>query len=531
MSRWSALHPFLIALYLVLRLVAVNAGETYLEEAVRSLAILLGCVAVAFAGLRIAYGSGAQAGVLISSVLMLTCSFDAVRSVLSVLADGWSEAQVYWVLFGTWLVIVAVLALIVHRFPRRVVGLVPALNMMAGVLLLFPIAQMGWRAVFDDAGLWSPSPATAGARDVLALDTGGEEPRDIYLIVLDAYARADVLRDFYSFDNSEFLADLKEQGFFVAEQSRTNFTATRLVLPSLLNFRYLDDLARELGKNSKNTEPLSREVRENRVVAALREFGYRIVSIQSGVGIPKFENADEAFFYDVAGRTLNRFESVLLRMTPLIELLDRLLPEASLSPSEIRRRRLEYALDQLGAQGERPGPKFVYAHILAPHDPFVFGPNGEERSLHMRLFHPYPESRARVLGEAYADQVEYLNGRVSAVIDRILADSARDPIVILMGDHGLRLQLRGSPNSSCLRETFAILNAIRLPPVGKPNRGELRLYDTMSPVNTFRTVFDAYFGTDLGQLPDRSLFSNRSRYYDFTDVTDRAETCSVEANR
>jgi hypothetical protein len=136
-----------------------------------------------------------------------------------------------------------------------------------------------------------------------------------------------------------------------------------------------------------------------------------------------------------------------------------------------------------------------------------------------------------VLGEAYADQVEYLNGRVSAVIDRILADSARDPIVILMGDHGLRLQLRGSPNSSCLRETFAILNAIRLPPVGKPNRGELRLYDTMSPVNTFRTVFDAYFGTDLGQLPDRSLFSNRSRYYDFTDVTDRAETCSVEANR
>jgi hypothetical protein len=147
------------------------------------------------------------------------------------------------------------------------------------------------------------------------------------------------------------------------------------------------------------------------------------------------------------------------------------------------------------------------------------------RAINLDLFRSYPEPRVRELGRAYTDQIQYLNGRVLAAIDRILAASP-EPIVILMGDHGLRLLLRRSARDTCLRETFAILNAIRL-----PDRDESWLYETISPVNVFRIVFDAYFGTKLGRLPDRSLFAHRPGYYDFVEVTDRVETCSDQVER
>ncbi len=37
---------------------------------------------------------------------------------------------------------------------------------------------------------------------------------DIYFIVLDGYGRSDVLKEFYEYDNSDFLRGLKEKGFY-----------------------------------------------------------------------------------------------------------------------------------------------------------------------------------------------------------------------------------------------------------------------------------------------------------------------------
>ena len=45
---------------------------------------------------------------------------------------------------------------------------------------------------------------------------------DIYYIILDGYARADILEELYNYDNSEFLEFLEQRGFFVADQGRAN---------------------------------------------------------------------------------------------------------------------------------------------------------------------------------------------------------------------------------------------------------------------------------------------------------------------
>jgi hypothetical protein len=53
--------------------------------------------------------------------------------------------------------------------------------------------------------------------------------------------------------------------------------------------------------------------------------------------------------------------------------------------------------------------------------------------------------------------------------------------------------------------------------------GDAAIEPTMTTVNTFRFVFDRYFGADLPLLPDRLYqYRDKSHPYDFTDVSGRA---------
>ena len=62
---------------------------------------------------------------------------------------------------------------------------------------------------------------------------------DIYLIVLDEYAGAKSLKDLFSFDNTEFEAQLTERGFHVLQNSRSNYNYTPFSMASMLNMHYL----------------------------------------------------------------------------------------------------------------------------------------------------------------------------------------------------------------------------------------------------------------------------------------------------
>ncbi len=67
-----------------------------------------------------------------------------------------------------------------------------------------------------------------------------------------------------------------------------------------------------------------------------------------------------------------------------------------------------------------------------------------------------------------------------------------------------------------LRQKFGILNAIYF-----PDRGYNDLYEDLTPINTFRIIFNRYFGQNFPLLPDTS-YSHYSRddLYSFFDVTE-----------
>ena len=53
------------------------------------------------------------------------------------------------------------------------------------------------------------------------------------------------------------------------------------------------------------------------------------------------------------------------------------------------------------------------------------------------------------------------------------------------------------------------------------------LYDSITPVNTFRTIFNYYFYTDFKLLEDRNYYSFYGFPYQFTDVTTILKTPTI----
>jgi hypothetical protein len=86
----------------------------------------------------------------------------------------------------------------------------------------------------------------------------------------------------------------------------------------------------------------------------------------------------------------------------------------------------------------------------------------------------------------------FADTRLLEIVKTILAKSNPAPIIVIQGDHSYFKA----------KERVKILNAYYLPDGGSQN-----LYATVTPVNTFRIIFNTYFGGQYDLLPDVSRYS------------------------
>jgi hypothetical protein len=347
---------------------------------------------------------------------------------------------------------------------------------------------------------------------------------NIYYIILDAYARHDVLEEMYKYDNRDFLSFLKDKGFYVAEKSRSNYCQSVLSLASSLNFQYLDSLAKEVDPEISNRRPLTNLIRNNRAFQFLKQFGYVTVSFDASAW-EAVQTTNVDIFFRAPGWGLSTFNSALLNTTPVAVVLEVLRTYNVISAAsqyDFHRARSLYAFEKLQEISKQQGPMFVFAHILLPHQPFVFDERGEPinpKSERFALFHTPQASQDRLeYVEGYRQQVAFTNKKVEETIAKIISDSPEPPIIILQADHGPASMLNcESADDTNVKERMSILNAYYL-----PGAGNKELYDEISPVNTFRTIFNLYFGTNFELLKDQSYFSTWAKPYRFIEVTNTA---------
>ncbi len=490
-----AIHPPLVAAFPVLSLFSTNLSLVPPLQLWRPLAAAVAIAMVAwvvFAALFRSWERGALAASASSVVLL---AYEPVAAHFPTYDAGIRDSLIAWSI-GFLAVVLA---------ASRLTRLTRALNVLAAMLV---VVTLGRALIGYTQGPPRPKDAPAIATD---------RPRpDIFYILVDGYGRTDALRRALGYDNAWFVDALRERGFFVADQSRANYVQTELSLASSLNMAFVQDLLPSADPGSLNRQPLADLIAQSRVARQARQLGYSIVTV--GTGFPPVRLTDSDLHVEGASG-LSLLESALVTRTPF-----RLLDRESESQFATRRKQINYAFAGLESlAGKTSGPRLVIAHILAPHPPFVFGPNGEpRRPKGLYSFFDGSDYMAMIgdresYRKGYADQAEYLNRRLLGVVDRLTSVPGRRPVIILQGDHGSKAGLdQNDLAKTDLDEVVPILNAYLVPASVRGN-----LSPKITPVNSFRVVFAGLFGLDLPPLANRSWYSPYVRPYDFTDVTER----------
>jgi len=322
-----------------------------------------------------------------------------------------------------------------------------------------------------------------------------EPKRDLYLIVLDEYANADVTREQFRFDNRVFEDSLRRLGFYIPPVMRSNYLHTTLSVPSLLNAALLSGLEGELGLHTSDPTIPDYLVENNRALMFLKGQGYRFVFFPSEwwLSTRHNRNADVEFktWPTLSSRELSHTE---LRRSLCKSTILKLLHMDEPADAEHIRRTFA-ALRRVPALD--PGfPTFAFAHILKPHRPYTFDQECQPRR---HTFRREPPPR----GQGYIRQLNCINRMALDLVDTLLRTSKIPPIILLQGDHGTKTL--GAPNMrsvnaispAAARERFGAFGAYYLPAGGASVFG-----DTVTVVNVLGNVLRYYLGADLRPEPN-----------------------------
>lgn len=338
----------------------------------------------------------------------------AVVSALSLLAVA-GFGELFGALLIAWLFL-RLRARIWRRSDDPSAMLTPAMNLLVAA----------WFAISATTALIVSIPPDIES-DLVSVDPG----RNVYLILLDAYPRHDSLVDYFEFDNSEFLDALEDRDFHVAADSGTPYVATIQVVPSMFQMRSVDQLLGtsdwdELNMTDAHHRRLWHMLNAAPIFDAFSAAGYTTISITSSAEDLDWRSADVVMESDWP----TRFEDHLIGRGPL----GWVLPFAAMDRAEL----LDSFRHLKSAAGT--SPRFVFAHFMAPHDPYVFTADGGPAAACGTACTNHAGPPNPLLKDRFLGHLQWTNASALDAIDHIVSV---DPtaVVIVFSDHGLRRDL------------------------------------------------------------------------------------------
>ena len=311
---------------------------------------------------------------------------------------------------------------------------------------------------------------------------------DVYVIMLDGYPRADTLHRLFDFDNSAFVSALGDRGFMVATNSHSNYMYTELTLTSMLNMRQIPDMAPIQGDDG-----LRLLINHNAVFDEFRSQGYLVVADDPGWEAPTMRSADVL----CGQERVSDFELNLVATSLAGRIAELAFPTAI---ADRDRSSINSSLDCISDVADLPlrQPRFMFAHIPAPHLPIVFRRDGSPAD--PRLYgHQRSEVHVSYVDYAagYTQGIEYLNARVLAAIEEIQTASVTPPVIVVFSDHGSESHLNwDNALLSDMDERFDNFTAALTP------GSDGLLGNSPTPVNIFPMLLDHYFSASVSLQPD-----------------------------
>ena len=467
------LHPFMIASVFVLANFYEVLPFTPLWELAVVLPVVLLLTWVLVRACNLAFRGVPYKGAMLASVFILSfCFFGnyqfGLQQLLKFLSFGGTLRARY--MFGGFLFLVALMVWWLMRTRRDLRPVKRYLNWTGTFAVVFTVAK----CFYSQFTLPAPSPTPPSTEVPPKLQASQASP-DIYYILTDAYTSNESLKQFWGYDNSPFTGFLTNRGFVVVPDAKGNYTSTILCMPASLNMEY-PSLPPEWYSEFSDMRWYCKKIHDARVVPQLQSAGYEFINLS---------------LFDMDGRK-KYYKSMFFDSGSLVNiLLDRTVIGyfrtyfGQLGQGQVNLKIFRRLSELAGEPSQHP--RFVYAHLMMPHRPYLFDRHGKPVKDGMKL---EPDKNA------YLEQLLYVNQLVTNVVSDILTRSKTPPIIVLQGDHGFRYL----PDANRSLEAPTILNAYHLPG-GRPDW----VYQGITPVNSFRMIFNHYFGTHYDYLPDVQL--------------------------
>lgn len=377
----------------------------------------------------------------------------------------------------------------------------PPLTAMAALLIVFQAINFVGRgnapvSKFEDPaqGLLPDLPFGAPTAD-------GDRP-DIYFVVPDGFARLDIVREEYGYDPTPFLNALHERGFQTPERTWASHYWTFLSLSSTLSMDYVTPYAQALGVTGTDRRVPYAIIGHNRVAQYLKTRGYQYVQTASTWGATiKNPFADDLLKCQSGRLFQTEFYRVLVETSALRPFLTSV--GADLAACHLET--FEHIIDVAGRDGP---PRFVFAHVVPPHHPYLFDRDGNvvKRASIANQF----DFQANLWNErdAYLDQLIFVSKKLVDIADAVIA-SKRKAVIIFASDHGPQLKFPDARTHDVRLANFVAVRSY------DPS---YKVPQPLALANLFRSVLAHHLKAPFPLLPSHSYWSGYKAPYDFREV-------------
>jgi hypothetical protein len=512
------LYPILLGLYIPLNYFAHNQSLYVFSDAIRSFAIIPVLVGLLLSILWLVFRRVHFAAITTTLIVGYTVYFriQLANEILFVLV----------ILGATWLL------------GRQRIGpnCSRILNVLMLVVIIQPVIAIGTftqAMQFEHVDSMDSSPFSnikiEKPQDLSSLPT-------IVHIVLDGYASNDTLLDIFKFDNTPFTDELKQLGFVVAQNVRTPYNQTLLSMSSIFSGSYLQSEQGALNEEDADLlrGSLGLMVTQGPMQQRLNELDYQYLAVETGYNFLPYPDFSTLSGPNFKPEGKNPYE------TNLLIFLD-ILPREPESGPVASNSYLRHAFTT-DFYRKQETPFLLHEHILAPHPPFNIDRDGNDTQ-QWPNFNTMADGSHGNKGEpalieeykqGYLEKLRYANGALVKHVKKMIQDIPGPKIIMVHGDHGSGAYYNQEEiEKSCLSERYNTFLAVYADDPAVRKQLVSLESEPFNLINLYRLIFDINFGTDMGQLENRSFFASWKTPQQLTPLKEEQITaaCNNQQNK
>ena len=499
------LHPFFFGIFTTIFIFAFNIHIVKFQDLTLPFLIIIGTIVALTIPIKFVLKNSKKTAFIITISLIIFFSYGHFYDIIESQMDSLSHK----ILLPIFLIPFLIGIIYFIKTKRKLDSATKIVNGVGFVIILISVINIG--VYFIDTEPEDTINQINNEQIVKSSMYENENFHDVYYIILDGYAGSESLKKTFEFENDEFTDFLLSKNFFVPQHSHANYPHSYQSLASSLNMNYINEIESE--DLQKRTDIAYQMIDNNLVMKNFKSKGFELINVYSGWGPTRDISISDINLCDeYHGLVDSELFSMVLNKSVLDPFFVKLFEDdrKDLIMCHFSKIKNAHSITEKAI--------FLFAHITIPHGPYIFGPNGESitpESLQLGENVVGLENN-KVNKTGYLGQLKFTNKLVIDMIENILSKYEQPPIIVIQGDHGSgempgwnKLEKEG------LQERHSNFVAILV-----PNSDKEIFYETITPVNIFRIIFNNYFGEALPLLDDKMYGTELEPPWKFVDVTE-----------